>query len=171
MASTNPLTVSWIGSVADELALRIAAKLDEITRALDAVEPAPRALPPAQNQQQRPRATSRTRRIAARTAARSRSRVGRRAGTCDVPRATAPRRPEASEVVDLEAVAAGLRARGERDATVVRGRFRRPGTVEIVEHAWVEAGDRVHDPSFEETRKIWPRELYYLAFRATGTDG
>jgi hypothetical protein len=64
-------------------------------------------------------------------------------------------------------VAAGLRAQGVRDASLVQGEIVVPGTSVPAPHAWVESGDRVHDHTQGEFRKVWPRELYYRVFRAT----
>jgi hypothetical protein len=64
-------------------------------------------------------------------------------------------------------VAADLRAHGVRDASLVQGEIVVPGTSVAAPHAWVESGDRVHDHTQGEFRKVWPRELYYRVFRAT----
>ena len=64
-------------------------------------------------------------------------------------------------------VAAALQARGVRDASLVEGEIVIPGTSAPAPHAWVESGDRVHDHTQGEFRKVWPRELYYRVFRAT----
>ncbi len=82
--------------------------------------------------------------------------------------ASVVRLPVQFSTSSLQRVAAGLRASGDLDAVVIHGHFRRPGTDEAVAHSWVESGDSVHDPSFEDGRKVWPKELFYFVFRASG---
>ena len=84
--------------------------------------------------------------------------------------ASVVRLPVPVSMPSLQRVVAGLRVNGDRDAVVIHGHFRRPGTGEAVAHSWVESGDSVHDPSFENGRKVWPKELFYFVFRATGND-
>ncbi len=61
---------------------------------------------------------------------------------------------------------AGLRARGETNAKFVTGRVFQPGSAASAPHSWVESEDKVYDSTLGEGRGIWPRELYYLVFRA-----
>ncbi len=64
-------------------------------------------------------------------------------------------------------VAEQLQRSGVRDVSLVEGSIRAPGSPAPSPHAWVEAGDRVHDPTQGEFRRVWPRELYYHVFQAT----
>jgi hypothetical protein len=64
-------------------------------------------------------------------------------------------------------VAERLQKSGVRDVSLVEGSIRAPGSPAPAPHAWVEAGDRVHDPTQGEFRRVWPRELYYHVFQAT----
>lgn len=81
------------------------------------------------------------------------------------PRPAVARPPPALKLAS--GVAAALQARGVRDAALVQGLIVVPGTSAPAPHAWVESGDRVHDPTQGEYRTVWPRELYYRVFRAT----
>ncbi len=58
-----------------------------------------------------------------------------------------------------------LRARGKRSARLVSGVVQPPGAGRPRPHRWVEVDDEVHDPSLEDGRRVWPRELYSLVFR------
>ena len=90
----------------------------------------------------------------------------RRPQAAPQPRPTRPPRRQATPDAPASVVLATLRIAGARDARLVEGTIWRPGTAGPVPHRWVEAGDRVHDPSQGEGRRIWPRELYYLVFPA-----
>ncbi|MEY2668241.1 MAG: hypothetical protein RJA59_879 [Pseudomonadota bacterium] len=88
--------------------------------------------------------------------------AGRR--TPSRPASPAPSSPTSPELATLRAQ--GLKLKGAR---LVHGTVLRPGTAVPVPHSWIEADDRVHDPTLGEGRRVWPRELYYLVFRATPT--